>query len=166
MASEEMFNEIALTIVALQQSSLLAPTPNDPDGNGRLNGYILSKQSTFIKTLTHRLLRPGLTPRENVNTLDGWLILQVLEILEIQSPDIQNFVDLLLRSIKDDEVYQPSTIGTLLSIHANGNLSANIDAIFEILTSHLGDVTSDIKFLEGLERLLAKLPAYTLFRPF
>lgn len=151
-ASEEMFTDIALTIIALQQSSLLIPTSNNKDGNGRLNGYTVSKESTFIKALQSKL---KLAKSESTQNL--WLLLRILVILGLQSPDIDSFADSLLQSLKDDKTYEPYMIGSLLSIHANGDLFANTGVILDILASYPDRLTSDIAFLEGLESLLAKI---------
>jgi hypothetical protein len=154
-ASEEMFTDIALTIIALQQNSLVTPTSNNKDGNGRLNGYTVSKESTFVKTLQSKL---KLAKSESTQNL--WLILRILVILGLLSPNINYFADSLLQSLKDDKTYEPNMIGSLLSIHANGALFVNTSVILDILVSYPDQLTSDIAFLEGLESLLAKLSTY------
>ena len=154
-----MFEDIALTIIAFDQNSLLTSTAStQKDSAARLNGYAISSQSQFIQTLISKLLQPS---PELVNTVFPWLTLRTLEELNFQSPEIESFIEGLIQSLIHDKIYEPCIIGVLLLIYANGSQFTNVEEIIEILASYPRRLTSDIGVLEGLERLLQRMSRYS-----
>ena len=150
-----MFYDIALTIIAFHQSSLVTYSSYS-DEHGRLNVYILARQSSFIKTLIFKLDQPNLSP--NIGSQEAWLSRRVLAILGLMSPEVERFVDCALESLRNEENYDGNMIGGLLSIYSNRNSSSDIETLFQFLATCPGHLTSDIEFLEGFERILLKMP--------
>lgn len=160
---KERFESIALTMVALKQRGLLtAPTAIQKDGNGRLNGAIIKKQSAFLGTLCDRLSHETKVPTTNQEAVVLWRDLQLFELLGVRSLELRNQFNELLLRILECKVPLPTITGLLLSLVAEGDLPSNVDEILRILGCQMEFLALDLAFLDGLEKFISKLPTYTL----
>ena len=156
VADEEMFHDIVLTLISFQQSSLLTPSSDRKDGNGRLNRFSVLKDSIFVKTLMTSLRD---TDPENADSPKTWFNFQILELLGLHTSLGNVFIDeLLLKILRNSNEGNPNIIGILLSLCS---VSANTDEIFELLAPQAERYASNIVFLEGLEKLVLRTPLET-----
>jgi hypothetical protein len=156
VTDHEMFNDIVLTLISFQQSSLLTPSSDQKDGNGRLNGFRVFKDSIFVKTLMTSLRD---TDSENADSPKTWLNFQILELLGLHTSLGNAFIDeLLLKILRNSNEGNANIIGILLSLCS---VSTNTDEIFELLAPQAEQYASNIVFLEGLEKLVLKTPIRT-----
>ena len=151
-----MFNDIALTLLSLQQRSLLISSSDRNDGNSRLNGFTVSKDSIFVKRLMTRLRNTGLG---NADSPETWLNFQILDLLGLNASSGDTFIDeLLLEISRNSNESNANIIGILLSLSSR---SANTEEIFELLAPRAAHYVSHIAFLEGLEKLVVRTPSET-----
>jgi hypothetical protein len=154
-SDEDQFDGISLIMVLLKQDSLVTPSLRQNEGTCRFNGYVVANQCSFIKTLVSKLLD---TSHELLDSLELYRNLQILELLGLHSSEIDKMVnDLLLTALKNDKEYNSSVIGVLLSLHSDSNSMRNFGELVELLSSQMTTYASDIRFLEGLERVLSNL---------
>lgn len=150
-SDEAQFDELALTILSLQQASLLA-VGTKSDGIPRLNGYLVAKESIFIKILESRLLSNDFTDPRKL-----WLNLRLMLVLGLGTHELVNVVtDLLVSNFTVKSGYNASIAGTLLSIGLNDNsLNETISELIKLNSLHVDSYVSDITYLEGLEKFLS-----------
>ena len=148
-----MFNDIALVLIAMLQASLIVPTTGNHDRNARINGFVVSKTSSFMKALTTRLFDKQI--RYNTDSRELWLCLKVVEILGLSSPELDRLTkELFSQALLDGINPNTNIIGVLLSIIPNQDLSTEISDLLELISSRLELLFSDISVLEGLEKIL------------
>jgi hypothetical protein len=152
-AQEGMFDNIALTLVAMLPSLLIVPTTGNHERKGRINGYVVAKTSSFMKALMARISNQKI--RSTADSLEMWLNLKVVEILGLGSSELEKLAtDLLSQAIKDSDNPNASIIGVLLSIISNQDPPTDLNDLLELISSRFEHLASDIGFLEGLEKVL------------
>ena len=127
------------------------------DGIPRLNGYLVAKESLFIKILESRLLGNDFTdPRKR------WLNLRLVLVLGLRTHELAKVLnDMLVSSFAVKTGYNASIAGTLLSIGLNENrLNETISELIKLNSLHVDSYVSDITYLEGLERCLSNSSKY------
>lgn len=155
-SDEAQFDEVALTIISLQQASLLTPSSKS-DGIPRLNGYLVAKESKFIKHLESRLLDNNFQDLREL-----WRNLQLVKVLELRSDNLAKAQDrFFVESLTLESDYRTSLVGTLLSLVPDEKSSvAYFDALMNLNSSQIELYVSDVTFLEGAEALILKFPKY------
>ena len=145
-----------MAIVSLQQASLLTPS-SKLDGIPRLNGYLVRRESKFIKVLESRLVEKNF---RNIREL--WLSIQLVKVLGLRFDNLAKVLDhFFMESLATKSDFRPSIIGTLLSLVSDDkNSVAYLDSLRKLDSSELESCLSDITFLEGLEMVLLKLSKY------
>ena len=159
-SDEAQFDELALTIISLQQASLLT-VGTKSDGIPRLNGYLVAKESIFIKVLESRLLGNDLTDSRKL-----WLNLRVILVLGLRTHELAKVLtDVLVSTFTGKTGYNASIAGTLLSIGLNDNsLIETISELIKLNSSHIKSYLSDVTYLEGLEKFLSNSSKYRPFK--
>jgi U3 small nucleolar RNA-associated protein 20 len=154
-ADEKQFEGIMLTILALREQILLQSSKPEADGNPRLGGCIISKKCNFIQWLH---LQVSKSDRGNLRLI--WRDLRVVETLGIWSPAMQSTISNLLNQVlSSNDFVNPSVVGEILSLLANGN-SPSWTEMLLLLGSQFKDLQCDVGFLEGLEKLVQKQAKY------
>jgi hypothetical protein len=150
---------LALTIISLQQASLLT-VGTKSDGIPRLNGYLLAKESIFIKILESRLLGNDFTDPRKL-----WLNLRLVLVLGLRTHKLAKVLnDVLVSTFAVKTGYNASIAGTLLSLGLDdNNLDETISELIKLNSSHGESYVSDITYLEGLEKFLSKPSKYMPF---
>lgn len=144
-------------MISLKQQGLLIPSAaTDKDGNGRLNGRVLTENSDFVRTLMSLILESNSVHDGPVVEL--WRILQILEITGVRSKALDKATRaLLLQNLQRDEVPVPSILGVLLSIRRNEEEADGTSEVLHLISSQITGLISDVEFLSGLERFLSQL---------
>jgi hypothetical protein len=170
-----MFETVASTMVALKaQGLLVASSIRHDDGNGRINGHVIRKQSRFMETLVFKARESRISDAKDSHSFDLWRDLQILDLLGVHQPELDEKINLLLlHTIKNqDEAGCGPVFGLLLSLGSEAVLRGDRDVhameIVESLWSRedLNIMVTEIRVLEGLEKLLLKTSRYLVSYPF
>lgn len=149
---------MALTIISLQQVSLLT-LHSKSDGIPRLNGYLVARESIFIKILEGRLLGQDFTDPRKL-----WLNLRLVVVLGLRIHDpAEVLTGVLVSNLTVKTGYNASIAGTILSIGLDDD---SLDEPMRELinSSHVESYVSDITYLEGLEKFLYNSLKYRPFK--
>jgi hypothetical protein len=127
------------------------------DGIPRLNGYLVAKESIFIKVLESRLVGNDFTDPRKL-----WLNLRLVLVLGLRTHELAKVSnDVLVSTFAVKTGYNASIAGTLLSIGLNdNNLNETISELIKLDSLHVDSYVSDITYLEGLEKFLSNSSKY------
>jgi hypothetical protein len=144
-------------MISLKQQGLLIPSVStDKNGNGRLNGRVLTENSDFVRTLMSLILESNSV--DDGPVVELWRSLQILEITGVRSKALDKATTaLLLQNLQRDEVPVPSILGVLLSIRRNEEETDGTSEVLHLISSQITGLLSDVGFLSGLERFLSQL---------
>jgi hypothetical protein len=147
-----MFDEIALTIIAIRQDGLVEKAEG-PDWNARLNNHIISPSSPFVNALNERvgsldLLDPGSTTT--------WTVLQVIATVGLNSALMEvrlnnHFLQTLTRMMD----ITPDITGVLLSRLSREIEFVVFNQLISTLDAHAESLFADVTFLDGLGTYLS-----------
>ena len=133
------------------------------DGIPRLNGYLVAKESIFIKILESRLLGNDSTDPRKL-----WLNLRLILVLGLRTQELGKVLtDVLASTFAVKSRYNASIAGTLLSIGLNDkSLIETTSELIKLNSLHVDSYVSDITYLEGLEKFLSNSSKYRPFKCF
>jgi hypothetical protein len=166
--STNTFETVASTMVALKEQRLLVPSSTGhDDGNGRINGHVIRKQSEFMETLVFKVSEARISDAKDLQLVNLWRELQILDLLGVHQPQLDDKINLLLRhTVKNQgEENCGPVFGLLLSLGSGAVPKKDQDVhAMEIVESFwsrdLHSIVTEIRVLEGLEKLLLKTSRY------
>lgn len=153
LSDEDLFETVVLDLLALEDSSI---SSSHGIRNRRLNRYSVRDDSKFVKALTERIMSFTSDISDNLEPSALWGYLRIVEVLELNSSAVENFIDdLLLRMLKINERSHPSVIGLMLSTCSANDLCEN--DFLDMLASRIEHLSKDVGFLEGFEKFIHKI---------
>jgi hypothetical protein len=136
-----------------QQGLIAAPSALHIDGNGRLNGYVIRRNSSWMGRLTSAIadyIRPKAVEWGN---LELWRSLTVAEIIDLHSAEADQYFSSLLQKATEDTCIPSGILGLLLTL--NRNEAQRVDGrTLEFVASRMSHIGTDARLLNGLEKAL------------